>query len=58
MVEEILEIARRQDVKPYSFSELSHTHYQPLREIDNRDIVKILTGRKEDDTDNNEDSER
>ena len=58
MVEEILEIARRQDVKPYSFLGVSHTHYPPLREIDNRDIVKILTGRKEDDTDNNEDSER
>jgi hypothetical protein len=61
MVEEILGIARRLDVKPYSYPRVvSHTHYEPLkplRDIDERDIVKILSGRKEDDTDNNEDSE-
>lgn len=60
MVEEILEIARRRDrvaeYEPSYYRELSDT-YTPLREIDERGIVKILSRRKEDDTDNNEDSE-
>lgn len=59
MVEEILGIARKLDITPYSYSSevsATHKHFEPYRGIDNRDIVKILSGRKEDDTDNNEDS--